>query len=289
MKNNRNITDKGLKNLKNLKILKTSANDVNHDDQFIWHTRSSGCAGICPANDQTNLPFDIQYSDKPTDHEVDIISKQLQQWTKLNKLDQRVFKLFRNTIKYGDQIFVRDPETFEMYWVDMVKVARVIVNESEGKRPEQYIIRDINPNFQNMSVASKTTQDYYVSRPTGAMGQGNAGTGAGGAGGMLTGTTAITPGVAYTITVGAGGNGASGAVNGNQGSTSSLGGFWITMVLSEIPKSLIILNISLSNPKLTPIMTIFTLSLFCFTVDQAFNKMSTPLTFANLPTNNMKF
>jgi hypothetical protein len=92
----------------------------------------------------------------------------LQQWTKLNKLDQRIFKLFRNTIKYGDQVFVRDPETFEMYWVDMVKVARVIVNESEGKRPEQYIIRDINPNFQNMSVAQKTTQDYYVSRATGS-------------------------------------------------------------------------------------------------------------------------
>ena len=134
-------------------------------------------------NDDNETPFDIHFKDKPTDHEVDIIKKQLQQWTKMNKLDQRVFKLFRNVIKYGDQVFVRDPETFEMYWVDMVKVMRVIVNESEGKRPEQYIIRDINPNFQNMSVASKTTQDYYVSRPTGAMGQGNAGTGAGGAGG----------------------------------------------------------------------------------------------------------
>jgi hypothetical protein len=134
-------------------------------------------------NDDNETPFDISFKDKPTDHEVEIIKKQLQQWTKMNKLDQRMFKLFRNTIKYGDQVFVRDPETFEMYWVDMTKVSRVIVNESEGKRPEQYIIRDINPNFQNMSVASKTTQDYYVSRPTGSMGQGNSGTGAGGAGG----------------------------------------------------------------------------------------------------------
>jgi hypothetical protein len=118
-------------------------------------------------NKDNGTPFEINFTDKPTDHEVDIIKKQLQQWTKLNKLDQRVFKLFRNTIKYGDQVFVRDPETFEMMWVDMVKVARVIVNESEGKRPEQYIIRDINPNFQNMSVAQKTTSDYYVSRALG--------------------------------------------------------------------------------------------------------------------------
>jgi hypothetical protein len=138
-------------------------------------------------NDDNETPFDIHFTDKPTDHEVEIIKKQLQQWSKLNKLDQRIFKLFRNTIKYGDQVFVRDPETFEMYWVDMVKVARVIVNESEGKRPEQYIIRDINPNFQNMSVAQKTTQDYYVSRATGSVGQNNYtapnGGGYGGAGG----------------------------------------------------------------------------------------------------------
>jgi len=138
-------------------------------------------------NEQNGTPFELDYRDKPTDNEVSIIKKQLQQWIKLNKLDQRIFKLFRNTIKYGDQVFVRDPETFELYWVDMVKVARVIVNESEGKRPEQYIIRDINPNFQNMSIAQKTTSDYYVSRATGSIGQNNYtapnGGGYGGAGG----------------------------------------------------------------------------------------------------------
>ena len=106
-----------------------------------------------------NVPFQVAYNDTPTDNEVKIIKQQLQQWTKLNKLDQRIFRIFRNTIKYGDQVFVRDPETFELYWVDMTKVARVIVNESEGKRPEQYVIRDINPNFQNMTVAAKTTTD----------------------------------------------------------------------------------------------------------------------------------
>lgn len=118
-------------------------------------------------SEDNNTPFEIVYNDEPTDHEIEIIRKQMQQWTKLNKLDQRIFKLFRNTIKYGDQVFVRDPETFEMYWVDMSKVSRVIVNESEGKRPEQYIIRDINPNFQNLTVAAKTTTDFMVNPPTG--------------------------------------------------------------------------------------------------------------------------
>jgi len=125
-------------------------------------------------NEDNGTPFDIKFTDQPTDHEVEIIKKQLQQWVKLNKLDQRIFKLFRNAIKYGDQVFVRDPETFEMYWVDMTKVSRIIVNESEGKRPEQYVIRDINPNFENMTVAAKTAQDFVVNPSVGSItNQGN--------------------------------------------------------------------------------------------------------------------
>jgi hypothetical protein len=120
-------------------------------------------------NEDNSTPFEVNYNEDPTDNEVEILRKQLKQWVKLNKLDQRIFKLFRNTIKYGDQVFVRDPETFEMYWVDMSKVARVIVNESEGKRPEQYVIRDINPNFQNMTVAAKTTTDYMTNPITGSI------------------------------------------------------------------------------------------------------------------------
>ena len=120
-------------------------------------------------NQDNGTPFDIDYKNTPTDNEVKIITKQLQQWVKLNKLDQRMFKLFRNCIKYGDQVFVRDPETFEMYWVDSSKVMRIIVNESEGKRPEQYVIRDINPNFQSLSIAQKTTTDYMTNPVTGTI------------------------------------------------------------------------------------------------------------------------
>jgi hypothetical protein len=117
-------------------------------------------------NKQNGTAFEIEFADNPTDHEVEIIKQQLQHWNKLNKFDQRTFKLFRNTIKYGDQVFVRDPETFELFWVDMMKVSRIIVNESEGKKPEQYIIRDINPNFENLTVAAKTVKDDTINPPT---------------------------------------------------------------------------------------------------------------------------
>jgi hypothetical protein len=122
-------------------------------------------------NEQNGTAFEINFNEKPTENEVNIIRQQLKQWSKLNQFEQRVFKLFRNTLKYGDQVFIRDPETFELFWVEPSKVARVIVNESEGKRPEQYVIRDINPNFENLTVAQKSTNDFQHTIPTSANGQ----------------------------------------------------------------------------------------------------------------------
>ena len=117
-------------------------------------------------NEHNKTPFEIEFKDDPTPHEVEIVKNQLQAWCKLNELDTRVFKIFRNAIKYGDQIFIRDPENFKMYWVDMTKCTKVIVNESEGKKPEQFVIKDINPNLQNLTVAAKTTTDFQSQPPT---------------------------------------------------------------------------------------------------------------------------
>ena len=36
------------------------------------------------------------------------------------------------------------------------KITKIIVNESDGKRPEQYIVKDLAPNFQNL-VATMIT------------------------------------------------------------------------------------------------------------------------------------
>ncbi len=132
-------------------------------------------------NESNDTPFEVSYTDTPTNNEIEIIRKQLQQWTKLNKFDQRMFRIFRNTLKYGDQVFVRDPETFEMYWVDMTKVVKVIVNENEGKRPEQYVIRDINPNFQNLSITAKNTTNYGAGNAGEILGTGGNGAMGGGA------------------------------------------------------------------------------------------------------------
>ena len=123
-------------------------------------------------NEHNGTPFNINFTEEPTPHEVNILKQQLQQWCKLNQFDQRLFKIFRNTVKYGDQVFVRDPENFKLYWVDMVKVIKVIVNESEGKKPEQYVIKDLNINLQNLSVAQKTNTDFAANPATGLGGSG---------------------------------------------------------------------------------------------------------------------
>jgi len=113
----------------------------------------------------TGLPFSVQYNNKPSDTEVEIIKEQLKQWINLNELDRRMFKIVRNTLKYGDQVFVRDPENYKLYWVEMSKVTKVIVNEAKGKEPEQYVVKDIQPNLQNLTMTVVSTSDTFINHP----------------------------------------------------------------------------------------------------------------------------
>jgi hypothetical protein len=101
-------------------------------------------------NKENNTPFTLQFRGSPTTSEVGILKEYLQQWTKMQKLDTRMFRIARNLFKYGDGFFLRDPETQKFFYVDPSKITKIIVNESEGKQPEQYVIRDININFQHL-------------------------------------------------------------------------------------------------------------------------------------------
>ena len=119
-------------------------------------------------DDTTGLPFKIEYTSTPTDTENKIIQSQIKNWCGLNKLHKRAFKMFRSVCKYGDQFFIRDPETFELFWVDPANIEKVIVNESEGKKIETYFIKNLEPNFaEQLGTAAAPLH----SRPYGA-GQG---------------------------------------------------------------------------------------------------------------------
>ena len=118
-------------------------------------------------NVENRTPFDIFFKEEPSDTEVKVIKEALYNWISLNDFDRRMFKIFRNTIKYGDQIFVRDPETFQWFWVDPGDVVKVIVNESAGKEPEQYVFKNINLNLQNLSATQPAHSDLYTGKMSG--------------------------------------------------------------------------------------------------------------------------
>jgi hypothetical protein len=108
-------------------------------------------AEFCTDKDRENTtPFHFHFRNAASNIETRLLKDALQKWVKLNQIDKRIFRIVRNTFKYGDCFFIRDPETKKLLYVDQTKVTKIIVNESDGKVPEQYVVRDINFNFKNL-------------------------------------------------------------------------------------------------------------------------------------------
>lgn len=120
-------------------------------------------AEFCTQNqdDDNPIPFRIIYRGDVTETETELLTTALQQWNSINKFNQRIFRIFRNAIKYGDQFFIRDPETYELLWVDASKVEKIIVNEAEGKKIEQYVIKDLDINLQSQVATNPLVNDQY--------------------------------------------------------------------------------------------------------------------------------
>lgn len=103
----------------------------------------------------TKLPLVLKYNDEPTPSETQILEKTLKQWCRINELHRRLWRIFRSTLIYGDQFFLRDPETFKLYWVDPAKVEKVIVNESDGKKIESYFVKEIDLNMKSLVATNQ--------------------------------------------------------------------------------------------------------------------------------------
>lgn len=129
---------------------------------------------------KTNLPFTVRYKSTPSDSEISALETALKQWCNVNEFERRMFTMFRNAVKYGDQFFIRDPETFKLFWVNGSDVTKAVVNESTGKTIDQYIIKDIALNLADMVVVdTKNHNDAGSVNPqtgTGSVnGRGNSG------------------------------------------------------------------------------------------------------------------
>jgi hypothetical protein len=148
---------------------------------------------FCTQKDKENAtPFQTRFRGAPTSTEVKLLKDALQKWVKQQQFETRIFRIVRNTFKYGDCFFVRDPETKKWLFVDAAKVSKIIVNESEGKVPEQYVIKDINFNFKNLvAVTPHATSN---TAPSGTSSY----TSGGGFGRGMVGTAAQPPGTRFS-------------------------------------------------------------------------------------------
>jgi hypothetical protein len=123
-------------------------------------------------------PFKIEYHGNLTETEISLLKDSLSQWCSLNRWQQRLWRMFRNTVKYGDQLFIRDPQTFKLIWIDPTKIEKIIVNEADGKRIEQYIVRDLDINLATLVGTNQLVHDQY-SFPGGYPRSGNPAAGSG--------------------------------------------------------------------------------------------------------------
>jgi hypothetical protein len=112
-------------------------------------------ADFCTQKDEkSDEVFEIKYRKEASETEVEILKTCLMQWSKINDFKKRIWRMFRSTLKYGDQFFVRDPETLRWFYVDPAKVEKILVNEAEGKLPEAYVFRDLDLNLSSFTATA---------------------------------------------------------------------------------------------------------------------------------------
>jgi hypothetical protein len=134
------------------------------------------------SEEHNKQPFEIEYHSEGTDSEVKILKTLLTKWIKLNDFKSRLFYMFRDTTKYGDTFFLRDPETNEWLWLDAFSVQGVKVDEENGREPTEYIVRGLDYNKQAKYAARTFDPGQYGGVAT-AQGYTNRGGGASSAAG----------------------------------------------------------------------------------------------------------
>lgn len=106
---------------------------------------------------ESNLPFTVDHFNEPTESEVKVLASSLRQWCMINDWNKRLWRMVRNTLKYGDGFFIRDPETYELLYVASEDVTKIIINQSKGKEVEQYVIKNLS-----LDVTNKVATDPLV-------------------------------------------------------------------------------------------------------------------------------
>lgn len=104
-------------------------------------------ADFCTQSEEQNeAPFLIHYLQDASETEIKLLEETMTKWVKKNEFKQKLWKIFRDTIKNGDAFFICDPETGKWHWVDHYSVELVKVSSDGSKKPLEYIVRNFDPN-----------------------------------------------------------------------------------------------------------------------------------------------
>ena len=138
--------------------------DVDSEVNAALDTLSEFCT---QQRDNDHMAFEFNFKDDATEAEIEILKRSLKQWSNINDWDTRLWRMIRSTLKYGDQFFIRDPETYEWIWVNPADVSKAIINEAKGKEIEQYVIRNLQLNLQEKTASEIIAHsDNYSSMQT---------------------------------------------------------------------------------------------------------------------------
>ena len=124
-------------------------------------------SNFCTQSEENNKqPFTIEYFSEGSDSEVKILKTLLTKWIKLNDFKARLWYMFKDTTKYGDLFFLRDPETSEWLWLDAYTIQGVKVDEENGREPTEYIVKGLEYN----KVAKYAAKAFDPSQFSGSVG-----------------------------------------------------------------------------------------------------------------------
>jgi intein/homing endonuclease len=113
------------------------------------------------SEEHSDEPFEFKYSGEPNESETKILKTMMTKWVKMNNFNSRLWYMFRDTLKNGDAFFLRDPETQEWLWLDHFMVEMVKVDDTMGKKPEEYLIRGLDYNKQTKFGSKQADPNQY--------------------------------------------------------------------------------------------------------------------------------
>lgn len=135
---------------------------MDYDAQI--HSSLDTIADFCTQqDDQHDLPFKIRSNQETLDQEeMSILTRTLTQWVNLNNLNVDIWDIVRDTLRFGDQFYIRDPETMVWEWVNPRNVDNVIVDETKAKEIVAYKIRGLDLNLMSRVATDPTNKSSTV-------------------------------------------------------------------------------------------------------------------------------